>query len=368
MPTHPRFRHTLSLLVLACHPEETPTDTTTSSSSTSETTDTPPPVPTTTGGVDVPSTTGGTSDADTTVDPTSTGDATTGDPPLCGNGLVDPGEQCDLSWQDNSDKGYCKTDCTVAYCGDGDLWVGVESCDQGADGNTGDYAGCNPDCSLANFCGDGVPHPYESCDAGEFNGTGVSEEGFVGCSTSCGLEALRVAVSSVPFDGNLGGLTGADEICQDLVDAAGWPGDPKVLAWLSDGNKSALERISATMPSKPYALVNGRRVAGDLASLIADGPGDGIDLDEYGTAWTAITVWTNTAITGEAFSPTDHCFGWTSASPDAASARVGLNAVPKLPEDAYDQWSQMKKWTSSKSQKCHTAQHLYCVEVEEPTP
>lgn len=368
MTTHPRLRHTLPLLILACHPEATPVETTAiaTSSSAAETTETPPTDPTTTIDADT-SSTGSTTDSSTTAAPTSTTATTTGDAPLCGNGIVDPGEQCDLSWENNSDVGYCRTDCTTAYCGDGYLWIGVEACDQGSDGNSGDYAGCNPDCSLANFCGDGVLHPYEACDAGEANGTGESEEGFVGCSATCGLEALRVAVSSVPFDGNLGGITGADEICQDLVDAAGWPGDPKVLAWLSDGTTSARDRIAATMPSKPYALVNGRRVAGSLSSLIADGPGDGIDLDEYGMTRSSVRVWTNTAVTGEAFSLTDHCFGWVSASQDA-SARVGLNSWPKLPEDEWTTWSQSKLWTSQSSNKCNNLKHLYCIEVEETAP
>jgi hypothetical protein len=359
MPTRTRCTLALSLTLLACTSADSlGVAMTTGSSASSETTEAPP--------IDLPTgpttTSGSTSSSSTTDDPTTTTtDATTGALPLCGNAVIDPGESCDLGWENHSDLGYCKTDCTLATCGDGDLWVGVEMCDEGPGGNLGEYAGCMPDCSLANFCGDGLLYPPETCDAGTANGTGDHEDGFVACSATCDLDAYRIFISSTELSGDLGGLTGADLHCQNLVRAAGWAEWTRVRAWLSDGTSAAKDRVAGSKPAWPYALVNGKRVADNLADLVTSGPDDGIDLDELGNPWSQTQVWTNTAVTGEPFSPTDHCKGWNSAAPDSLGG-VGLNAVPKLPEADWKDWADNNWWTLYAAVKCNDLLHLYCAE------
>jgi fibro-slime domain-containing protein len=65
-----------------------------------------------------------------------------------------------------------KSSCMGA-CGDG-VVTGTEQCDKGAAMNDGSYGGCNPDCTLAPFCGDKkVTTPPEECD------------GTPGCSADC---------------------------------------------------------------------------------------------------------------------------------------------------------------------------------------
>ncbi|MEZ4366696.1 MAG: hypothetical protein R2939_10470 [Kofleriaceae bacterium] len=61
------------------------------------------------------------------------------------------------------DAGPCTTACTVATCGDGLVWAGVEACD---DGNTVDGDGCRGDCGKVEACGDGVLDLGEACDDG----------------------------------------------------------------------------------------------------------------------------------------------------------------------------------------------------------
>jgi fibro-slime domain-containing protein len=53
----------------------------------------------------------------------------------------------------------------MGACGDG-VVTAPEKCDKGAAMNTGDYGGCNPDCTLAPFCGDGIVQPQfgEQCE------------------------------------------------------------------------------------------------------------------------------------------------------------------------------------------------------------
>jgi cysteine-rich repeat protein len=97
--------------------------------------------------------------------------------PNCGNGQVDPGEECD-DGNDNSDtrRDACRTDCRRAYCGDAVTDTG-EGCD---DGNDVDTDACRNTCVLAS-CGDGVIDPGEECDDGESNSNVLPNA----CRTNC---------------------------------------------------------------------------------------------------------------------------------------------------------------------------------------
>src|SRR5512143_3296989 len=61
--------------------------------------------------------------------------------PACGNGIVDPGEQCDDGNTTNGDT--CDTNCTMPRCGNGVVDPG-EQCD---DGNTTNSDGCENNCT-----------------------------------------------------------------------------------------------------------------------------------------------------------------------------------------------------------------------------
>jgi len=82
---------------------------------------------------------------------------------VCGNGVIEPGEECDDGNSDNCDG--CSNDCTlVTGCGDG-VVCGNEECD---DGNTTDCDGCSSTCTIETglLCGDGMvnSHCGEQCD------------------------------------------------------------------------------------------------------------------------------------------------------------------------------------------------------------
>jgi hypothetical protein len=76
---------------------------------------------------------------------------------ICGDGIVDGslGETCDPPGAVQNNGNLCRDDCT--YCGDGVVDPG-EECDPGADPE------CMLDCTIAPFCGDGVVDPGEFCD------------------------------------------------------------------------------------------------------------------------------------------------------------------------------------------------------------
>jgi hypothetical protein len=93
----------------------------------------------------------------------------------CGNGYLDPGEQCDLGQLNRIDaygSGQCFSNCTTApACGDG-VKNGPEECDDGpmnaeTDGRYGTQGQCNTLCQkITLFCGDQQVTPPELCDRG----------------------------------------------------------------------------------------------------------------------------------------------------------------------------------------------------------
>ncbi len=92
---------------------------------------------------------------------------------FCGDGTVDPGEECDDGNRDDSDG--CVAGCVYAACGDGFVQAGIEACD---DGNQEDNDGCTSDCQPGTGCGNGAQDPGEACDDG--NSSNADD-----CLTSC---------------------------------------------------------------------------------------------------------------------------------------------------------------------------------------
>ena len=101
--------------------------------------------------------------------------------PSCGDDVTDPGfgEACD-DGASNSDSNpdACRTDCTLPVCGDSVTDPGSgEQCD---DGNTVNTDACRNDCTLPN-CGDGIADPGEECDDGGANSDVTPDA----CRTDC---------------------------------------------------------------------------------------------------------------------------------------------------------------------------------------
>jgi cysteine-rich repeat protein len=121
---------------------------------------------------------------------------------LCGNGTVDPGEECDDG--NFVDGDLCTTECTDAECGNEIVEPG-EACD---DGNLIDGDGCSSSCAV-NTCGNSVLEPGEQCDDGNVaNGDGCSSLCQV---TACGNGTLDPGEQC--DDGNTVGGDGCTDSC-----------------------------------------------------------------------------------------------------------------------------------------------------------
>ncbi len=108
--------------------------------------------------------------------------------PVCGNGILEEGEQCDDG--NNVSGDGCSATCDIEHeapeeqvCGNGIVEEG-EECD---DGNTVSGDGCDAVCMLEDepVCGNGILEEGEQCDDGNLiNGDG--------CSDTCELEVVPV--------------------------------------------------------------------------------------------------------------------------------------------------------------------------------
>lgn len=166
-------------------------------------------------------------------------------------------------------------------------------------------------------CGDGDLDRGEECDdANQADGDG--------CDMDCIKEARRVFVTSSLYPGNLGGLDGADSICQTHARQAGFSG--VFLAWLSTDDSSPSARFIKS--SVPYQMVDGTTIAMDWADLVDGSLESAVYLTE--TSETApqgvhpcmptdsIVVWTGTASDGTSSGTT--CSNW-EGSGDASWGR-----------------------------------------------
>ena len=134
------------------------------------------------------------------------------------------GEACDEG-EGNSDTGACLESCRVARCGDGQLWSGVEECDEGASSASAKSAcpygqgGCTL-CSECRWkalegpvCGDGVRQENEeACDDGQRNGASACAKGTPTCRI-CNADCSEVIERTGQVCGD--GVRSGDEACDD---------------------------------------------------------------------------------------------------------------------------------------------------------
>jgi hypothetical protein len=173
------------------------------------------------------------------------------------------------------------------------------------------------------------------------------EQGIQGIQGEPGCPQISgkiVFLTSTTHTGELGGVAGADAICQGLADAAGLFGTFK--AWISDDTSEPLS--SFTHSSEPYVTVNGLLVAYNWTDLADSGHlRNEIVFDEEGI-YQGGEVWTGTNVFGQNYS--HDCNEWSYGG-IAADGYYGESAS-----------TSSAKWTGHAANGCENLRRLYCFE------
>ncbi len=159
----------------------------------------------------------------------------------------------------------------------------------------------------------------------------------------------RVFVTAGTYNGNLGGLSGADAKCQTAADTASLGGTWK--AWLSDGTASAASRL--THGEGPYRRINHPGIGGKWTDL-TDGTIGAINIEHNGPpVVSGFNVWTGTNYMGSVIDAANRtCVNWTSSA-GGWIAKYGY----------YGQSNQTGTgWTQTNYFSCNNGARLYCFE------
>jgi len=165
-----------------------------------------------------------------------------------------------------------------------------------------------------------------------------------------------VFITSTSFGANLGGLDGADRLCQSRADAVSLPGTYR--AWLADTTGAPESRFTRSI--NPYVLTNGTQIAVNydaFASDIHEAPmavtESGIFIDPAEGQFSA-TAWSGAETDGTRFLSNTifigHCQNWTSTDLD----ETGSLSVDAHRSDQY--------WSANQGSNCGQQRRLLCVE------
>jgi hypothetical protein len=187
--------------------------------------------------------------------------------------------------------------------------------------------------------------------------------------------AVRIVfVTSDQVTGALGGVAGANTLCNDLASKAGLPGHYR--AWISDKSSTPKDKFPALVDASgngadplgpPLAMPNGVIIANGFTELRTKGPRVPLVVNERDAAVEAIDkkggcfdggfVWTNTKENGAAAAAADtDCNQWNGAPGGwiPLPAR-GVAGVLGGDDSAERNWS-----SGCPDVSCSASGHLYC--------
>lgn len=158
----------------------------------------------------------------------------------------------------------------------------------------------------------------------------------------------KIFTTKATYDGNLGGITGADSICQTTASQAGLNGVYKV--WLGDDTHNPLNYMPHN--EGKYTLVDGTVIANDWQDLTDNSILASVNKDERGNliADASNLAWTGTPIIGDT-RPDKNCNNWTSRDQyQGIQGRVGMISAKN------------NIWFHGSAYACGYKEHLYCFE------
>jgi len=154
----------------------------------------------------------------------------------------------------------------------------------------------------------------------------------------------RAFLTKTTYNGNLGGLSGADAKCQAEAIAAGFQYQYK--AWLGSASVTAASRM--TQSTGKYYLQNGTVLADDWADL-TDGSLDAAFAvyPDGTTPASPVFPWTYASDSGGAPGSANHCSNWTSTSGSGFAGGSDQTGT---------------SWSTWQMTSCATPSPLWCVQ------
>lgn len=167
--------------------------------------------------------------------------------------------------------------------------------------------------------------------------------------TACAVSTKTVFVTSDTYQGDLGGVLGADAKCQACAEAAGLDGIYR--AWISTRTTDCPDETFAKWDGV-YALVDDTIIAYSWADLTDGRLVNPIDTDEYGYKVQASYVWTGTDVGGKLPSgqTMGGCYRYTKSSWNYRSTRGSTSSTDSG-------WTDLEGLNS-----CSSYNRLYCFE------
>ena len=175
---------------------------------------------------------------------------------------------------------------------------------------------------------------------------------FISLKSSGNNNEKIIFVTSTKHTGNLGGLSGADSICQNLAKTAGLPGNFQAV--MSDSTTNAKDRFYFAS-GVSIQLVDDTLVANGSDELWDAPAGVAVNVTELNSTTTDVYVWSDTVWNGtlaEDFSgggPELPCNDWADET-NSTSAIVGCTSAAGC------------GWIDYTSLYCDTENPIYCIE------
>lgn len=167
---------------------------------------------------------------------------------------------------------------------------------------------------------------------------------------TCSLHAKRIFISSNNYNGDLGGLFGADQICQTLANSTSLNGTWK--AWLSDSVTSVDNRFTHSL-IYPYILVDETtKIADNWSGLTSSALLSAINKNEKKRIVSNANAWTNTNIDALSVStdPIGVCGDWSNKTKKMTGIFGKNNLYTTV------------QWTNFGTTTCNIQRRLYCFE------
>lgn len=227
---------------------------------------------------------------------------------------------------------------------------------------------CQSSVCVSNFCQ--TPTCHDGVQNGDEDGVDCGGASCGACSCETRGECIMF-VTSTSFGGNLGGLAGADSLCNLRAAEAALVGTYQ--AWLCDGITAPADR--SLKASVPYRRTDGALIASNWADLTDGSLANPINRDQHGndlSATSPFLPWTYVTSAGTCDDETylspgsgpcpafsnckTNCAnngannGWTSGSGLAQGSKGDINATNG-------------NWTDGVTGLCSTpAERIYCIE------